>query len=482
MKFFLITIIFLSSIFSIEAQTPRAYLNYSKFYEQGSLPYIETQMTLIGKSLKFVENKNKKFEANIEITMLFKQNDSIKYINKYNLLSPEINDTLKGFPNFIDLQRVSIKNGTYQFQLTLKDLNNPQNPQTLDDVLIFNFDENTFSFSDVEFIENYKPTTNQNILSKNGYDITPYVSDYFPENIDNFTFYCELYNLDKLSSLNEEILLNYYLENSIDDKIAENFTVFKKIKAIPFYVLLSEFNIEKLPSGQYNLVIEIKNKENKIIQSTKTKFIRSNAEYDEKEFDYLKKYNDINFTDSYANIDTICKLLPTLMPIATGFENIFIENQLKLMELEPMKNFFYNFWFKRNANSPYEAWKEYYKRVLAVNQQYSFMNKKGYETDRGIVYLKYGAPNNIIEEKYEETLYPYEVWTYNEIKGKTNRKFIFYNPRMINNDLFLLHSTMDGELFNKNWKQVLMRNPSPYSNQDIKNENGRINSKLFRFE
>ena len=451
--------------FSLFSQTPRAYLNYCKFYEQNSEPYLETYMTFIGNSLKFVQNQNQKFSAKLEITMLFKQNDSIKYFNKYSLSSPEIDDTTKAFPNFIDLQRIAIKNGTYQFELKIVDENNSKNPQVFTDKISMNFNENEFYFSDIELIESYKPSVENTVLSKNGYDLVPYVSDFYPQNIDNFTFYCEMYNLDKLSSENE-YLLNYYIEKNEKSEILSDYSTFKKIKSEPINVLLSNFNIEKLPSGQYNLVIEIKNKENKILKNLKYNFTRSNPEFDEKTTNYTSRIEGATFVDYYKTTDTLQKLLHYILPIANGYENIFIKNQLKLLELEPMKNFFYNFWKKRNENSPYEAWKEYYQRVLAVNNTYSFLNVKGFETDRGLIYLKYGAPSSIVEEKYDERVYPYEVWTYNEIEGKTNRKFIFYNPNLVNNDYFLIHSTMDGEIFNENWKSVISRRTNPYGNQD----------------
>ena len=451
--------------FSLFSQTPRAYLNYCKFYEQNSEPYLETYMTFIGNSLKFVQNQNQKFSAKLEITMLFKQNDSIKYFNKYSLSSPEIDDTTKAFPNFIDLQRIAIKNGTYQFELKIVDENNSKNPQVFTDKISMNFNENEFYFSDIELIESYKPSVENTVLSKNGYDLVPYVSDFYPQNIDNFTFYCEMYNLDKLSSENE-YLLNYYIEKNEKSEILSDYSTFKKIKSEPINVLLSNFNIEKLPSGQYNLVIEIKNKENKILKNLKYNFTRSNPEFDEKTTNYTSRIEGATFVDYYKTTDTLQKLLHYILPIANGYENIFIKNQLKLLELEPMKNFFYNFWKKRNENSPYKAWKEYYQRVLAVNNTYSFLNVKGFETDRGLIYLKYGAPSSIVEEKYDERVYPYEVWTYNEIEGKTNRKFIFYNPNLVNNDYFLIHSTMDGEIFNENWKSVISRRTNPYGNQD----------------
>ena len=93
----------------------------------------------------------------------------------------------------------------------------------------------------------------------------------------------------------------------------------------------------------------------------------------------------------------------------------------------------------------------------------------GFETDRGRVYLQYGAPNSIITRETSPTEYPYEIWVYDKIKIYSNRRFVFYNPDLVNNAYRLLHSDMVGELQNYRWQQALSKRNSP--NRDIDDPN-----------
>jgi hypothetical protein len=53
--------------------------------------------------------------------------------------------------------------------------------------------------------------------------------------------------------------------------------------------------------------------------------------------------------------------------------------------------------------------------------------------------------------------YPYEIWIYDKIGRFSNRRFIFYNPNLVNNAYTLLHSDMIGELKNDAWPQELSK-------------------------
>ena len=133
---------------------------------------------------------------------------------------------------------------------------------------------------------------------------------------------------------------------------------------------------------------------------------------------------------------------------------------------ELMKQYLYNFWLTRNNTNPEKEWKEYKERVDITQDLYSTSIKRGYETDRGRVYLKYGKPNTISEMKNEPSSYPYEIWHYYGTENRSNVKFIFYNPDIISNDYPLLHSTMQGEIYNTQWRVDLHKRTNPIRDID----------------
>ena len=95
-------------------------------------------------------------------------------------------------------------------------------------------------------------------------------------------------------------------------------------------------------------------------------------------------------------------------------------------------------------------------RVLVVDNAYKTQISKGYETDRGRVYLKYGPPNIISESYNEPSSYPYEIWHYYELgNNQRNKKFVFYSTDMLTNSFKLLHSDAIGEIQNYKWQIFL---------------------------
>ena len=54
------------------------------------------------------------------------------------------------------------------------------------------------SFSDIELLHSYEKSTNENVLVKNGYNLVPYVFNYFSESSYELSFYAELYNSEEI--------------------------------------------------------------------------------------------------------------------------------------------------------------------------------------------------------------------------------------------------------------------------------------------
>ena len=128
---------------------------------------------------------------------------------------------------------------------------------------------------------------------------------------------------------------------------------------------------------------------------------------------------------------------------------------------------------------------KYKAQVLFVENIYANNFQEGFETDRGRVYLKYGAPTNIIVKETSPSEYPYEIWQYNKIEKYSNKRFVFYNPDLVNRAFRLLHSDMIGELKNPSWRQTLSKRNSNNGtidnpNQYLQDHFGGNSNDLFR--
>src|SRR5436190_19971466 len=133
-----------------------------------------------------------------------------------------------------------------------------------------------------------------------------------------------------------------------------------------------------------------------------------------------------------------------------------------------MQQFFLVFWYSRDRMDPEGAWEDYKFQVDLVNANYKTWNKKGYETDRGRVYLEYGVPNEIETNYYEEGVYPNELWHYYTLNEQRNKIFVFYCKNFSTNDFELIHSDATGEINNFHYQEMLSsaKNGNSYNNYD----------------
>jgi len=437
-----------------------AYFMYAAF-NSPEKTYIETYISTIGKTAVFKQTESGKYQAEIEITMLFKQNDSIVTFRKYNLLSPEIDDTLKNVPNFIDVQRIPLNNGIYNFELLIRDKNTDSKGFLFLDIIKLEFKNEKTEFSGIQLIEELVETKNESVISKNGYDLVPYISDFYPDNLNRLIFYTEIYNTNL--DFTDDFLIKYFVERYEDGKIIDQLSRFKKQKPQKVIPLVGELNISELYTGNYNLVIELRDRENELITNKKIFFQRSkfiNFDDDNKLADY--EFNLI-FDGDFESADSLREYIACLWPIAGTSERNYINYQLNTAEKEHMKQFFYEFWHKYSPN-PGEDWRSYKAQVDYVNKWYKTSISKGYETDRGRIYLQYGTPNDIYKSQHEPSAYPYEIWHYYEAGQQRNRKFVFYNQSLVGENFELLHSNVIGELQTPNWERYLSkRNNSLYN-------------------
>jgi GWxTD domain-containing protein len=467
MKRVSITLLAIGLILKIFGQQIDAYFDYAPFSIPGQGTYIETYIAIAGNSVFYEVNKDKNLQARIEVSMVFKNADDIVEFRRYNFASPPLPDSTMTFPSFIDQQRIMIPQGIYNFELKVTDLLAPDTTERTynkNDMITVDIPEVGLSFSGIEFIERYTASENKNIYIKNGYECIPFVSDFFPQEMNNLKFYMEIYNAaSELGDLGE-CLMKIYIKNMRTQKPMDEFSSFQKIKALNAYIVFKDINIRNLPTGNYQLVVDIRDKQNKLIGEKNKFFQRSNPKVTEKQFEMVKINPQETFVKSFVNIDSLKFFVASLQPIADQSETKYIDNLLQNNNLDYLQQFFYNFWLKRNETNPQNDWNDYYLKLLEVQQKYGSKQIPGYATDRGRIYLLYGPPSSLIQEYTEADAYPYEIWHYYNIADQTNKKFIFYNPELSSNNFILLHSNMPGELSDVNWESKLYARTSARRN------------------
>lgn len=471
-KYFSLLMLWLLGLSLVNSQDLQAYMFFNTFYSPDEGPYVETYISVVGESVHFMPLDNGKYQGSVEITLMFKKDNEIKSFKKYELLSPEIEDTLNLDFNFIDQQRFPLPNGVYNLDILIADKNTERLPYVITQPISVDYPYDKINISGIELIESYYTTETQNILSKSGYDLVPYVSNFFPEQMKKLRFYVEIYNTEQILGSEEKFLLTYFIESFETEAVMPEFIRRKRENANSVNVLFSEFDITKLPTGNYNLVVEVRDRNNELLETTKLFFQRSNPHIQINLSDLAAVNIQNTFVTRITNSDTLAEFIRYLYPISSQLERTYAQKLTEEMDHDAMQKYFYNFWNTRNNFDPEEEWYKYYEEVQKVNAAFSTVAIEGYKTDRGRVYLQYGPPNAISESYYEPNAYPYEIWHFYQLKTQRNKKFVFYCRELATNDFELIHSDAVGETVNYQWQFLIHeRGNAPHSVDQNRMEN-----------
>ncbi len=467
----------------------RALFDYSTFYlADRQQPYVETYLQFDAWTMHFDEVAPGSYRAVAEVSIVMSQQDSVCFFKKYDLSSPVVNrlDSLNF--SFLDVQRFSVRNGIYDLTITIRDKGSEAPEAMVSEKVVINYDSRQPTLSTLRMMAKVTPTVNENMLSRGGYDMEPYVNDFLPERVGTLSYYYEIYNIDQEVGQKPFVVMAYIEDLQTGARIEGIQTLGRKngARTVPVFGTL---DIKELPSGNYNLVVEARNRDNQLMLYKKQSFFRSNPGVKGKELSdvaatFAGRYNDEQQLNTY---------LEALYPIASDIEMSAVNDMVRRPCLEEKQAFLYRFWHTRNGLSPESEWLKYKERIDFVQAHFSYPRTRGIMTDRGRVYLQYGPPDFIRDEKdfvganrignndegpvtmqlgnrpetgspmYTGTsqghvyYLPYQLWRYNKLETDDyNRVFLFWDEHR-SGYYTLLNSNARGEVQDPGWERRLCR-------------------------
>lgn len=431
--------------------------------------YIDLNIAFDVNTLKLIEKSNL-FYGEVDIKTEIRDLDSIYYSDHYICKSPAFNKADYNNLFFFDTQKILLSNGNYDISISVFDKNdNYDTIAFLESITVdYQFLDQIY-LSDIKLISLSDSLAQVNELDENNIVLTPFVSNYYPKNINNLSFYFEVYNANNF--LSNKYLVRTYIESFSSKRSLFNYDKVRRQKInkelLPSFVF--SFDIAPLPTGNYNLVCELIDENNNLIDSKLTFFQRSNSitSFANDDIDVLSVAG--TFVENIIDKELLSLYIDCLYPICSPEENIFAQNQLKEGDVILMQKFFLNFWKSRNVLKPEEAWYKYYQKVKSVNNDFTNFKIPGYLTDRGRVYLQYGPPNTIHSVENASSSYPYQIWHYYKLKNQSDRKFVFVNTDFATNEYRLEFSNAFGEVTNSEWYDKIEQNPSPAFGDDFNN-------------
>ena len=466
-KLFFLSFLILSFGSFSQKNKLKAYLDTKQFYAAELGNYIEIYLQFVGSSVKF-EAVDNGIQAKIALNFSIQEKENIIRKDSYVLTSPLAIDSVQD--DFYEVKRFALPPGSYKLKIELIDVLNDSRISAEKEITIVDFASKP-TISEIEIAEYAFKSDVASSFQKAGIHIVPLISNFFSTEITRIPLYFEVYN----SQVTNDSLVGILCKiiDTENEKELEDLTLLWRVASEPIIPVFKMIDIEKVPTGSFRIELGLINRKMELLTTSTYSFERSNEI--QAEFDSEKMVLDPAFQASITE-DSVFFFLASLIPIARPAEIKNIISTLKSKNLEKSRKHIQAFWRESAPTNSYEAWIKYKIQVVFVEVLYGNNFQDGFETDRGRVYLKYGAPSTHVVRENSPSEYPYEIWTYNKIGKYSNKRFIFYNPDLTNGAYRLLHSDVLGELKNAAWSQILSQRNT--NNGDIDDPN-KFNQKSW---
>ncbi len=267
--------------------------------------------------------------------------------------------------------------GDYELLIELMDLDTKKTGYQKMDITVPDYYGTDFQVSDILLADTVVVGLNGN------FTLEPNVINNFGSNQRSLFLYYEIYNRLPIDS----VQIVYEIQDQ-KEKVLRQESHYKVLEGIKTIDVI-EIQRNDLVSGQYRLVLEV-GEEGAVIERRKDFTIR--------------------WMGLPSVISDLDEAIEQLMYIAEG-------NEIKRMrnaEDEEKQRLFVRFW---NSKDPTpgtrnnENMEEYYRRVQFANEAFGSQNN-GWETDRGMVFITLGAPDEVERHPFDLDTYPYDIWYY----------------------------------------------------------------------
>lgn len=451
MKFLLSFFLFLSSPFITSAQQKIEFdFDYAQFAYDTSSNYVEFYYSFGQRGLAQVKNDSVTLLEGILDIEITETSTHELIVDREWKINHEIKDTLDMNKSLVGILNFIIPAGKYICEISGRNSKDSTVSRNYKEAITVEpFIDSSFAVSNIQFASKIlQDSPNKNsVFYKNSFEIIPLPTSILGENQPVLFHYFELYNLQNINA-GFPLKLNVSV---LDSRRNVHFQKSKEIsRATDSRVEVGTVLVNKYPTDTYTIIVSLFDSLKNYSVSSAKKFYVLNPSVEVNDSVY-GEITDVFATQFGAmSEEELDDLFEKSKYIAAGGE---IDQYNSLNGKEGKQKFILQFWNQRDSepSTPQnEFFMEYLKRVEYSNQHFKALGKKGWRTDRGRVFLKYGEPSEIERFPNQIDTKPYEIWYYNEIEGGV----IFIFADLTNfSDYQLIHSTSRGELRDDNWQR-----------------------------
>ena len=455
---------------------PDAIVETKVFHVPGQGERVDVIISMLGGSVTMGANVRGFQQARIEAITIVEKNGTIADFRKSVVNGPERTDSLRA--DFIHQESFLLQPGEHGLSIELRDLvSGDSTASRIRLPLPIGSTPEGLFFSDV-LLASHVTKSSDPKAARSGYEVTPFTSIYYPSEVKSLAFYAEVYNAPLALKGDSMYLLSYQLESYENHEVVGAYKKVSRIRAAEVSPVLAQFDIAPLPSGNYVLAMEARDRNGALLGRGEQMIQRNNpiefSSTDETPLGHT-------FVDVFTDADTLADALRSLRPISSNLERKIIDDRYKDKDIELMKRFMYTFWYNKSGPDAPAAWERSAREVVKVNKIYGCRNIRGFDTDRGYVHLKYGAPNTIMDRSNEMDAYPYQIWHYYRAGKYTNRRFVFYQRELVGDCYELLNSEVPGEVQNSRWNEIIHSRNNSMNNVDPRKVNTLSGERALEF-
>lgn len=415
---------------------PVLYYDYTLFNSLDSLrhSYIELYLLVLTSSLDY-QTIGQGFESRFQVNIncYDSQNRLIRQDSLNGSHSIQDTSQLQLGDHDLRIFQTILNPGNYRLSITLHDLISKKTRIYEDSLKSKIYPQDSLGISGIQLAKSIVAEEGNTVLHKSGYRIVPNVLLTYTQQDSSLYYFFEIYSSKVKTTLDSVTIIHRILNLNQE-------TVQEKTSRVSLFnrnlAMVGVMNISDLVTGRYYLRVEIVNFGDTLRQT--------------KLFYNLKNKDSKIYPISDKRLDEIYL---EIKPIATDEELAIYQ---KLDSKEKKVEFLKEFWKKRDptpATSDNGKLIEYYKNLDYVKKNFKPLdNRNPVETDRGKIYLKYGAPDEVQRYPNESGKKPYEIWYYYR-DGK--QLFVFGDLKGFG-DYLLVHSTWPGEYYDDAWERKIM--------------------------
>jgi GWxTD domain-containing protein len=296
-------------------------------------------------------------------------------------------------------------------------------------------------------------------------------SPFFSRTDTLLRFYAEAHGLIQKMPSGAPLVSRFRILKQDSRESLDEFGRISRIKAGPNLAWITDLAIRNLPSGNYILSWDLIDTAGKFIARTSRNFQRSNPGMTPglSSAEVLARAPDLASELLSLPAEDCRHLVASLFPLSNASDQPVIDYLRKKGTDQDQRNFLTEFWSKKDPQNALVSFRKFRQNVAEADRKYGTQTMKGYQTERGRVYIQYGKPDmveNEISDRFRKAMVnlntvPYEIWFYYSMEEpvkQTDVQFVFVQQNRGNNNYKLLHSSGIGEVRNTDWRKAVENN------------------------